>query len=229
MRRRATILIVDDEPRIVRFLRTALEDEGFRTLAASTGAAALDLLEQERPSAVVLDLILPDVDGLDVLRQIRAASPVPVILLSARSADADKVRGLNAGADDYVTKPFNLAELIARLHAVLRRAGPEQLADATPLVLDDLRIDLARRQVQLAGHEITLSPTEWRLLSTLAQNAGRVVLHEELLTRTWGPAFRDDLQYLRVWISRLRRKLGDSRTTPRYIRTVNGVGYCLRA
>jgi DNA-binding response OmpR family regulator len=229
VRRQPAVLIVDDEPRIVRFVRSELEAEGYRTFAATDGTSALDLLEAEQPSVVVLDLVLPDLDGFEVLRRIRAVSQVPVIMLTARGADADKVRGLNQGADDYLTKPFNPEELSARVRAILRRTRVEDESGLEPLAIGQLRIDFEQRRVQVDGREVSLSPTEWQLLYHLARNAGRVVLHEDLLAMTWGPAYRDDLQYLRVWISRLRRKLGDDPSDPRYIRTVSGVGYTIRA
>jgi two-component system KDP operon response regulator KdpE len=229
VRRGAAVLIVDDEPRILRFVRVELEAEGYRTLAATNGAQALDLLEMERPSVVVLDLLLPDLDGFEVLQRIRAVSKVPVILLTARGTDVDKVRGLNEGADDYLTKPFNPEELTARVRAILRRTSPNLASEPpAPLVRGELWVDFDRRRVRLGEREVNLSPTEWQLLYHLARNAGRVLLHEDLLTMTWGPAFRDDLQYLRVWISRLRRKLEDDPLEPRYIRTVSGVGYTIR-
>jgi DNA-binding response OmpR family regulator len=226
--RKPAVLIVDDEPRIVRFVRTELETEGYRTLTATTGAAALDLVELEHPSVVVLDLLLPDLDGFEVLRRIREVSRVPVIMLTARGADSDKVRGLNQGADDYLTKPFNPEELSARVRAILRRTGAEKEADPPPLVRGDLRVDFDQRRVRVGGRDVNLSPTEWQLLYQLARNAGRVVLHEDLLTMAWGSAYRDDLQYLRVWMSRLRRKLGDDPRNARYIHTVGGVGYTIR-
>jgi two-component system KDP operon response regulator KdpE len=221
------VLVVDDEPRILRFVRAELEAEGYRTIAASAGEQALDLLEVEQPSAVVLDLVLPDVDGFEVLRRIRATSAVPILLLTALGNNADKVRGLNQGADDYLTKPFNPEELTARVRAILRRTGSDRPTALAPLVRGELVVDFEQRRVRLGERDINLSPTEWQLLYHLSRNAGRVVLHEDLLTMTWGSAYRDDLQYLRVWISRLRRKLGDDCGRPRYIRTVSGVGYTL--
>jgi two-component system, OmpR family, KDP operon response regulator KdpE len=226
--RRPSVLIVDDEPRIQRFVRAELESEGYRTSTADSGAAALAVLEREQPAVIVLDLVLPDVDGFEVLRQIRAISRVPVILLTARRADADKVRGLNQGADDYLTKPFNPEELTARVRAILRRTSQDQEQSPRPLVLGELQIDFEQRQVHVGERDVSLSPTEWKLLTQLARRAGRVVLHEDLLSMTWGSAYRDDLQYLRVWISRLRKKLCDDSADPRYIQTVSGVGYMLR-
>jgi two-component system KDP operon response regulator KdpE len=226
--RKPAVLIVDDEPRIVRFVRAELEAEGYRTLTAGDGAGALEQVELEQPEVVVLDLVLPDLDGFEVLRRIRAVSAVPVIMLSARAGDADKVRGLNQGADDYLTKPFNPEELSARVRAILRRSRMERPDGLVPFELGELRIDFDQRRVRLQEREIVLSPTEWQLLYHLARNAGRVVLHEDLLTMTWGTAYRDDLQYLRVWVSRLRRKLGDNSNQPKFIHTISGVGYTLR-
>ena len=234
MSRRVSVLVVDDEPRILRFVRAELESDGYRVVVATSGRQAIELHESERPALVILDLIMPDLDGFGVLRRIRVAARTPVIVLTGRVSDVDKIRGLDLGADDYLTKPFNPEELAARMRAVLRRtsgtAGPDGQA---PLIWGggDVCIDLEGRQVLVAGREVSLSPTEWQLLSSLAAHAGRVILHEDLLGMTWGPEYRNDLQYLRVWVSRLRRKLGDgdSPTGPRLIRTVPGVGYTIRA
>jgi two-component system KDP operon response regulator KdpE len=230
MSRRVSVLVVDDEPRILRFVRAELEADGYRVLVASSGRQAIDLHESERPAVVILDLIMPDMDGFDVLRRIRSASHTPVIVLTARANDVDKIRGLDLGADDYLTKPFNPEELAARMRAVLRRAtgrpGPEERA---PFVVGAVRVDLDRRQVVVGEREVMLSPTEWQLLTNLVANAGRVILHEDLLGMTWGPEYRNDLQYLRVWISRLRRKLGERSGDHDLIRTVPGVGYMIRA
>jgi two-component system, OmpR family, KDP operon response regulator KdpE len=230
MSRRVSVLVVADEPRILRFVRAELEADGYRVLVASNGRQAIDLHGSERPALVILDLIMPDMDGFDVLRRIRSAAHTPVIVLTARAGDMDKIRGLDLGADDYLTKPFNPEELTARMRAVLRRAtgrlGPEERA---PFVVGPVRVDLDRRRVAVGEREVMLSPTEWQLLANLVANAGRVILHEDLLGMTWGPEYRNDLQYLRVWISRLRRKLGEDSTNPRLIRTVPGVGYMIRA
>ncbi len=229
MNRRVSVLIVDDEPRILRFVRAELESDGYRVLVAASGRQAIELHESEHPALVILDLVMPDMDGFEVLRRIRVSARTPVIVLTGRISDVDKIRGLDLGADDYLTKPFNPEELTARMRAVLRRTdGRAAFDEQAPFVLGDVRIDLERRQVQVAGQDVSLSPTEWQLLANLVVNAGRVILHEDLLGMTWGPEYRNDLQYLRVWVSRLRRKLGDSSANPRLIRTLPGVGYTIR-
>ena len=225
-----TILVVDDEPRVLRLMRSELESQGYRVLAADSGQQALEVLEVELPDLVILDLLMPGLDGFETLQRIRETSQVPVIVVSARSSDRDKIRGLDLGADDYLCKPFNPDELVARVRAVLRRARPVSLVEPRrPLVYGELVVDPDQRRVLVGDREVPLSPTEWQLLYYLATNAGRVVLHEDLLSMTWGPEYRNDLQYLRVWISRLRRKLRDSALQPRIIRTVPGVGYMLKA
>ncbi len=228
MARKPTVVVVDDEPRILRFVRAELEADNYRVLTAKDGESGLALLERERPDLVVLDLILPGIDGFEVLRRIRATSMVPVIVLTAKGNDTYKIRGLDLGADDYMTKPFNPEELAARIRAVLRRSHSLARVESVQ-VLDygDVRIDFGQRRVVVSGREVQLSPTEWQLLFQLAANAGRVILHEDLLSMTWGAEYRNDLQYLRVWISRLRRKLGDDPAAPRIIRTAAGIGYML--
>jgi len=225
--RKPTVLVVDDEPRIVRFVRAELESAGFRVLAALNGIAAMETVSSEMPDLVVLDVIMPGLDGFDVLRRIRANSSVPVILLTARGSDADKVRGLDLGADDYLTKPFSPDELSARVRAVLRRTSSSREAPAARLQVGDLVVDYDRRRVMVRGRDVQMSRTEWQLLQQLALNAGKVMLHEDLLVRTWGPEYRDDVEYLRVWVSRLRRKIEDDPARPHYLRTVPGVGYML--
>ncbi len=222
------ILVVDDEPKILRLVRLELSEQGFQVVAAADGEAALQEFEKHRPDLVVLDILLPGMDGLEVLRRLREASAVPIILLTARGTDNDKVKGLELGADDYVTKPFNPEELTARVRAVLRRAaggtvtGPDQT-----ITLGDVSVDLGRRLATRNGEYIPLSRTEWQLLQQLCLNAGRVMLHSDLLTRVWGAAYRDDLQYLRVWISRLRQKLEPNPADPQFIKTIQGIGYML--
>jgi len=179
-----------------------------------------------RPDVVLLDLVMPDLDGIEVMQQLRDLRPVPVILLTAKGATADKAKGLDLGADDYIVKPFHPDELAARVRAVLRRSS-----GATPgqgiVSFDDIEIDLERRMVTKDGQLVQLSRTEWLLLQHLAANAGKVVLHTELLTKVWGPEYRDDLQYLRVWVSRVRRKLGAEPGEPGRIKTFQGIGYLL--
>jgi two-component system KDP operon response regulator KdpE len=224
------VLVVDDDHKILRLLRIELTAAGFQVVMAERGSDALDLVERQRPELVVLDIIMPGMDGLEVLRHIRETSGVPVILLTAKGTDSDKILGLELGADDYLAKPFNPEELTARVRAVLRRSqARETPSQGNRLVCGNIVIDLARRTVYVAGKPVVLSRTEWQLLQQLCANAGRVMLHEDLLSRTWGPEYRDDVQYLRVWISRLRQKLEENPAEPRYIRTVQGIGYILEA
>ena len=229
MVRKRLVLVVDDEPAIVRLVRATLQADGFAVAAAGSGEAALEAVERERPDLVVLDLMMPGIDGFETLRRIRARRQTPVIMLTARAGDADKLRGLQGGADDYLTKPFNPDELAARVAAVLRRT-----AGATPVARQVLRypgveVDLERRRVQVQGEEVRLSRTEWELLSQLGANPGKVMLHGELLGRVWGPEFRGEVHYLRTWVSRLRAKLEAAPETPPLFTTFPGVGYRMEA
>lgn len=228
--RKRLILVVDDEPPIVRLVRATLQADGYAVLTASRGEEALAILEDERPDLIVLDVMMPGMDGFETLRKVRAQSQVPVIMLTARSGDTDKLRGLETGADDYVTKPFNPDELAARVAAVLRRtAGVAPVARGSFLRYPGVEIDLERRRVTVDGEEVRLSRTEWELLSQLGANAGRVMLHGELLSRIWGPEFRDEVHYLRTWVSRLRAKLEPDADEPALIKTFPGLGYRLEA
>jgi DNA-binding response OmpR family regulator len=223
-----SVLIVDDDRKILRLLRIELTAQGFSVTMAERGDEAIAVAERQRPDLVVLDIILPGMDGLQVLQKLREHSGVPVILLTAKGTDSDKIMGLELGADDYLPKPFNPEELTARVRAVLRRAQARQAPAAeSRQQYGDIVIDLARRTVFVSGRPIVLSRTEWQLLQQLCTNAGRVMLHEDLLTQTWGSEYRNDIQYLRVWISRLRQKLEANPAEPRYLRTVQGVGYIL--
>jgi two-component system KDP operon response regulator KdpE len=222
------ILVVDDEPAIARLVRATLQADGHSVITASRGEEALDLLDEQRPDLIVLDLMMPGIDGFETLRRIRMQSQVPVIMLTARAAGADKLKGLSGGADDYVTKPFNPDELAARVSAVLRRTGAVAPAGGRAVLrYPGLEIDLERRRVLVNGEEARLSKTEWELLAQLAGNAGRVLLHGELLTRIWGPEFRDEAHYLRTWVSRLRAKLETDSDAPPIITTFPGLGYRL--
>jgi two-component system KDP operon response regulator KdpE len=222
-------MVVDDEPPIVRLVRAKLQADGYAVVTAARGEEALKLLEDERPDLIVLDLMMPGMDGFETLRHIREQGQTPVIMLTARSGDADKLRGLQGGADDYVTKPFNPDELSARIGAVLRRsAGAAPAGGRSVLRYDELEIDLERRRVTRGGEEIRLSRTEWELLAQLAGNAGRVMLHAELLSRIWGPEFRDEAHYLRTWVSRLRAKL-EPDGAAELITTFPGLGYRMEA
>ena len=226
--RKHLILVVDDEPPIVRLVRAKLQADGYAVITASRGEEAIRLVDDERPDLVVLDVMMPGMDGFETLRRIRTLSQVPVIMLTARVGDADKLRGLEGGADDYVTKPFNPDELSARVAAVLRRsAGAAPVGGRTVLRYPGVELDLERRRVTVAGEEVRLSRTEWELLSQLAGNAGRVMLHGELLSRIWGPEFRDETHYLRTWVSRLRAKLEPDADAAPLITTFPGVGYRL--
>ena len=220
------VLVADDEQRITKLVSIALTDEGFRVVTAAGGEEALAKAEEIRPDIVLLDIVMPDLDGIEVMRQIRERRPVPVILLTARGAASEKAKGLDQGADDYIAKPFHLDELAARVRAVLRRASGAGAGIGT-VRFDDIEIDLERRMVIRGGEIVELSRTEWLLLQHLATNAGKVVLHTELLTKVWGPEYRDDLQYLRVWVSRVRRKLGAKPGEPGRIKTFQGIGYLL--
>jgi len=220
------VLVADDEPRITKLVSIALSEEGFRVVTATGGEDALAKAEEIRPDIVLLDIVMPDLDGIEVMRQLREQRPVPVILLTAKGATADKAKGLDLGADDYIAKPFHPDELAARVRAVIRRStGVEPGAGV--VAFDDVEIDLERRMVRRNGELVQLSRTEWLLLQHLATHPGKVVLHTELLTKVWGPEYRDDLQYLRVWISRVRRKLGAKPGEPGRIRTFQGIGYLL--
>jgi two-component system KDP operon response regulator KdpE len=222
------VLVADDEPRITKLVSMALSAEGFRVVTASGGEEALARAEDVRPDIVLLDIVMPGLDGIEVMRQLRERRPVPVILLTAKGSTTDKAMGLDLGADDYVAKPFDLDELAARVRAVLRRSAGTG-APGGIVAFDDVEIDLERRTVSRRGKLVQLSRTEWLLLQHLAANAGKVVLHTELLTKVWGPEYRDDLQYLRVWVSRVRRKLGAKPGEPGRIKTFQGIGYLLDA
>lgn len=222
------ILVVDDEERILNFLRSKLRASGYEVIIASNGLEALEQAQTQEPDLIVLDVVMPKMDGLDMLKELRKFSKVPVIILSARGADFDKIKGLMMGADDYMPKPFNPDELVARIEAVKRRLEPTQRDKfVEPVSLNDVTIDFQRRTVSVKGEEKYLTRIEWLLLSELAQNAGRLMLYEELLTRVWGPEYRDDIQILRTWISRLRHKLEIDPKDPQLINTVPKTGYII--
>jgi two-component system KDP operon response regulator KdpE len=218
------VLVVDDEPRILRLVSITLESEGFRVETATSGEDALAAAGRRRPDLVLLDVVLPDVDGIEVMARLRAGHHVPVILVSARGSTLERLRGLDLGADDYIAKPFRPDDLVARVHAVLERIGPPGRERPTVLRVGALEIDLARRVVRRAGDPIQLGRTEWLLLGALAAHAGEVVPTATLLTGVWGPEYREDEAYLRVWINRLRRRLGGSAADPEPIVAVEG-GY----
>ena len=225
---RPRILVCDDESQILRALRVILRDAGFEALPASTGEEALDLAAVSHPEAAIIDLILPDIDGIELCRRLREWTAMPLIVLSAVGDEDAKVRALAVGADDYVTKPFSPRELIARLQANLRRVEPDP--DSAPISTGELSIDLAARTVTLAGEEVRLTPTEFSLLALLARNRGRLMTHRDLLISVWGSGYGDDTQVLRAHIANLRRKLdggrpAGTRSAGGYIRTDPGVGY----
>ncbi len=217
------IVVVDDEPQIRRALRAALQAEGYRVDMAPSGSEALATVDAAVPDLVILDLGLPDMDGTEVCSRLRASTQVPIIVLSVREAERDKVRALDAGADDYLVKPFGIAELLARIRASLRRAREEV---GEPVIHQgDLELDMARHRVTRAGVEIHLTPTEYELLAYLATHRGRVLTHQMILRRVWGPEYEGEVQYLRVFISHLRRKIEPDPRSPRYLLTETGVGY----
>ncbi len=219
------VVVIEDEPQIRRFLRTALEAEGCAVFEAATAERGLIEAGTRKPDLVVLDLGLPDRDGVDVVRDIRSWSTMPILILSARTDERDKVEALDAGADDYLTKPFGVGELQARVRALLRRSVRQA---QEPIVrFGDVEVDLAKRVVLRAGEEVHLTPIEYRLLTQLIANAGRVLTHRQLLREVWGPSHAEDTHYLRVYMTGLRRKLEADPTMPRYIRTESGVGYRL--
>jgi two-component system response regulator RegX3 len=224
------ILAVDDEPRYLEIIRFNLETAGYRVASAASGEEALELFATDDADLIVLDVMLPGIDGFEVCRLVRERSSCPIIMLTAKGAEEDKVRGLRLGADDYVTKPFSAQELLARVEAVLRRAhGPEDDRPPATITLGDLSIDPQRKQVTVGGLDVRLSPTEYRLLWCLAENAGSVLGRDELLTQVWGKAYRGEDEILRVTLFRLRQKLADDPSAPRYIVTRPGLGYMLTA
>lgn len=224
--KKTRILVVDDELSIVKFLRANLEARGFEVLAAMNGAEALHVFEMELPDLVVLDIIMPKMDGFEVCRRLREWSQVPIIMLSAKGDESDKVKCLDLGADDYITKPFGKDELIARVRAVMRRTAAAATIPTRPsFACGDLQVNFVRRQVAVAGNEVNLTPTEYALLQEFVLNAGKVLTHTHLLNKVWGPEYRDEREYLHVFVRRLRAKLESDPTNPRYILTVPGVGY----
>lgn len=220
------ILVVDDELSIVKFLRANLESKGYGVLAAMNGTEALQTFEMELPDLVLLDITMPKMDGFEVCRRLREWSQVPIIMLSARGDENDKVKCLDLGADDYITKPFGASELIARVGAVLRRTKEGIAIPAQPLFdSGDLKINFVKRQVSIMGKEVKLTPTEYNLLQEFVLNAGKVLTHIHLLNKVWGPEYREETQYLHVFVRRLRTKLEHDPKNPRCILTVPGVGY----
>lgn len=225
---KARILVVDDERPIRRFLRTSLSVFGCEIVEAAEGQEAVNLAASHHPDLVILDLSLPDMDGMEVLRRIREWSQVPVIILSVRDSEVDKIDALDAGADDYLTKPFSVGELTARIRAALRHAAPA--ADPLPLVrVQNLELDLVNRLVKLNGEDVSLTPNEYELLKVFVQHAGKVLTHRQLLHLVWGAGYENEAHLLRVNISNLRRKIESDPASPGFIQTESGVGYRFRA
>ncbi len=221
-----TILIVDDEPRIRDVVRMNLELERYRVIEASNGIEALEQLRKNLPDLVVLDVMMPAMDGFETLQHIREVSTTPVIMLTVRQNEQDRIRGLDLGADDYIAKPFSPRELLSRIRALLRRAYMPAPTRKTEIVVDpDLKIDFTRREVTVRGQKVVLRPTEYRLLYHLVNNAGRLLTHETLLSKVWGHEYRDEAHYLRLYITYLRQKLEKDPAHPQYILTERGVGY----
>jgi len=220
------ILVVDDEERIVRFIRLNLEQDGFLVVDAFTGRQAMEKLRQALPDLILLDVMLPDLDGFEVLRMIRENHDVPIIMLTAKTEEDDRVRGLELGADDYVTKPFSPRELVSRVRAVLRRTEKSREGKEGAIQVDDrLKIDFDRREVWVEGKLVKLRPTEYRLLYHLVQNAGWVITHDQILAKVWGYEYRDEPHYVRLYVNYLREKLEEDPANPKYILTERGVGY----
>ncbi len=221
------VLLVDDEERVLNFLRYKLKASGYDVMTANNGLDALELARAQEPDLMVLDVLMPGMNGFDTLKELRRFSTMPVIILSARREDTDKIKGLTLGADDYLAKPFNPDELLARIESLRRRLEPEGKRVAVPFLAEDLSIDFAKRSVVVKGKEIQLTRIEWLLLSELARNAGRLMQYEELLSRVWGPEYRDDVQLLRTWMSRIRYKVEKDPHDPQLIRTIPKVGYIM--
>jgi len=220
------ILVVDDEERMVRFIRLNLEHDGFRVIEAFNGNQAINKARSNLPDLVLLDVMMPDLDGFEVLRVLREVSSVPVIMLTAKGEEEDRVRGLELGADDYITKPFSPRELVSRVRAVLRRTETATATTHGLIEVDErLKIDFDRREVWVDGKLVKLRPTEYRLLYHLVQNAGWVITHDQLLAKVWGYEYRDEPHYVRLYINYLRKKLEEDPANPKYILTERGIGY----
>lgn len=220
------ILVVDDEPQIRKFLRISLTAQGYDVLEAPAGEDGISKCATDQPNLVILDLGLPDLDGQQVINRIREWSNVPIIVLSVRASDGEKVNALDSGANDYVTKPFSIKELLARIRVAMR-AGLQGEGGSPELVVGELVVDVPRHKVFVSGERVRLTRKEFELLKMLAQNAGRIVTHRQILRELWGPAHEDDVHYLRIYIGHLRQKLGDDSANPQYIESEPGVGYRL--
>jgi len=226
--RKFRILVVDDDQRILNFLSAKLKASGYQVLTASNGLEGLEQAQAQEPDMIVLDLLMPKMDGLEMLKELRSFSAVPVIILTAKGANSDRIKGLQLGADDYLPKPFNPDELVARIEAVRRRLEPSERVKVPEILsLGHVTVDFKRRSISVRGQGQYLTRTEWLLLSQLINNAGRLMLYDDLLTHIWGPEYRDDVQLLRSCISRLRSKLEDDPGNPKLIRTIPRTGYII--
>jgi len=223
------ILLIEDEPQMQRFLRIVLQGQGYSFIEAQTGQEGLVQAATRSPDIILLDLGLPDIDGLEVTRRLREWSDIPIIVISAREQEQDKIKALDAGADDYLTKPFGAGELLARIRVAMRHKVMRQAATGEPVfILDNLRVDMSRRQVFLNEQEVHLTPIEYKLLTVLIQNAGKVVTHTHLLKEVWGPSYSKETQYLRVYMTQLRHKLESDPARPRFLINEPGIGYRLK-
>jgi len=220
-----TVLVVDDESRMVEFVAMNLELEGFRVIRAANGSEALEKASKEHPDLVLLDIMMPEMDGFETLEGLRETSSVPVIFLTAKSEEVDRIKGLDLGADDYITKPFSPRELVSRIRAVLRRTEPAAVSSSEIVVDNELRVNFDQRKVIVRGQEVRLRPTEYRLLYQLVTNAGKLLTHELLLSRVWGAEYRDEDQYVRLYITYLRQKIERDPKNPKYILSERGLGY----
>ncbi len=220
-----TVLVVDDESRMVEFIAMNLELEGFRVVRAANGSEALEKVSSEHPDLVLLDIMMPEMDGFETLEGLRETSSVPVIFLTAKSEEVDRIKGLDLGADDYITKPFSPRELVSRIRAVLRRTEPAAVTSSEIVVDNELRVNFDQRKVIVRGQEVRLRPTEYRLLYQLVTNAGKLLTHEVLLSRVWGAEYRDEDQYVRLYITYLRQKIEKDPKNPKYILSERGLGY----
>jgi len=220
-----TVLVVDDESRMVEFISMNLELEGFRVVRAANGSEALEKASKEHPDLVLLDIMMPEMDGFETLEGLRETTSVPVIFLTAKSEEVDRIKGLDLGADDYIAKPFSPRELVSRIRAVLRRTEPAAMTNSEIVVDSELRVNFDQRKVIVRGQEVRLRPTEYRLLYQLVTNAGKLLTHEVLLSRVWGAEYRDEDQYVRLYITYLRQKIEKDPKNPRYILSERGLGY----
>jgi two-component system, OmpR family, KDP operon response regulator KdpE len=223
------ILVIEDEPQMQRFLRIVLQGQGYSFIEAQTGQEGLVQAATRSPDIILLDLGLPDIDGLEVTRRLREWSDIPIIVLSAREQEQDKIKALDAGADDYLTKPFGAGELLARIRVAIRHKVMRQSATGEPVfILDNLRVDMSQRRVFLNEQEVHLTPIEYKILTVLIQNAGKVVTHSQLLKEVWGPSYSKETQYLRVYMTQLRHKLESDPARPRFLINEPGIGYRLK-